>query len=141
MDPENEPLIEYTYGYESIQSSRVAASIFSLFVALIHLYMGGPDVITPLRHSALPIDIRAILEGVWHITSAFLLFSAYIFWTSPPVVVRKFAVLWLLSSCALAAVAVRTYSGWSALLFCPQWFLMLFGGLLGIYASDYSRIR
>lgn len=139
---ESEPLFQSpVYGYDTIQSSRVAASVYALFVALLHLFMGGSEVIVPLRHSGLPPDTRAILEGVWHVTSTFFLLSAYVFWTSPANVVRKFAVLWLLSACAFSAVAIRTYGGFSALLYVPQWFLMLFGGLLGVYASDYSRPR
>lgn len=58
------------------QISLTAAAALMALTALVHLFAGGPEVMTPLRDAALHPVLWLYILLTWHFVSAFLILSA-----------------------------------------------------------------
>ncbi|MBD3166947.1 hypothetical protein GF324_10135 [bacterium] len=57
----------------------LAAAILNLLSALVHTFVGGPEVMTPFRALEFNLENKAILHTVWHLVTITLFFTTAVF--------------------------------------------------------------
>ena len=58
----------------------LAAGLMSVTV-FVHVFMGGPEIMKPLRAAGLPPVVRAVMDVVWHgVTLVLICLAAALFW-------------------------------------------------------------
>lgn len=83
---------------------KIAAALAAL-TAAIHIIVGGQDALTPTLAAGLSAPAEGAMHAVWHMVSAFLLWSAFAFWRGGAVAVH-FGVLWLISAAVFIYVGI-----------------------------------
>ncbi|NVD97667.1 hypothetical protein [Massilia sp. BJB1822] len=107
------------------------------FTAIVHIFMGTPEVYQPLLSSSLPQPISLLLLACWHLVSVVLVASgAALLWGALPnnrshasILALFVSVTWLVFGLVFIAIAV-TFQGLSGLAVLPQWTLLLPVGVL-----------
>ena len=112
---------------------RRASYILAFVTAVVHMFLGGSDTLSPMIASDLPDYVRTTFEAVWHFITLFLLVSAYVFWkggeTRPLV-----AVLWLIFAFVFFMV-VLWRMGPFGLITLPHWLFIGLAGGAGLLAA------
>lgn len=121
---------------------RLVVAGLALATALVHLLVGGSDVVDVLLASALDDTTKYTLYAVWHMVSLVLFGSAWVYGlgaspsraaTQRPLL-RFIALLWVTFGLLFLGVAALR-ADLHALFQLPQWMLLLPVGLLGLYAT------
>jgi hypothetical protein len=126
----------------------LSAGILATFTALVHIFVGTPEIQQPLLSSALPAPISLLLLACWHLVSVALLVSgAALLWCALqanrgragilPIVI---SLMWLLFGLVFVVVAV-SFQGSAGLAVLPQWVLLLPVGLLAGVAGLRSTCQ
>ena len=104
----------------------IIAAGLSLATAGIHVFMGGPEIHTPVKSTNLPEDQRAIWSVLWHFVSwIFVLFGGVLAWLG----ITGFAApvaLALIAATLLGFTILFLWYGWVRLgsfVRLPQWTL------------------
>ncbi len=109
------------------------AGIIALLTAIVHTIGGQLDLINPLIQSSVNNQVELELIAVWHMVTAFLFVSAFIFLRAARQVKWQqqlpafLGILYLLFS--ISFVVVSTVYG----RFAPQWILLLPVGILALW--------
>ncbi|MEM9427341.1 MAG: hypothetical protein AAGA06_11640 [Pseudomonadota bacterium] len=102
-----------------------AACLFAL-TALIHAFVGGPEINAPVQSSGLDPVVRAVSAVVWHaLTALFLILAAGLAWAARH---SNPALIWVTLALNLAFVAIFLTLGFIALgnaVEMPQWTLFV----------------
>lgn len=115
---------------------RALSAILALLVAAVHIAIGGTDSLAVMLAAGIDPTAEGALHASWHIVSAFLIWSAVMFWTGGTTA-RHFAGLWI--AAAVIFIAVDLWQlGPSGLWVNPQWALL---GPIGILAWISSQGR
>ncbi len=121
------------------------SALIAAFTAIVHIFAGGADVVSPLLSSTLASEPKHTLYAVWHMVSVVLVFSTIaLFVGSLPRHVQAasylvifISMLWLVFGIVfLVVVAIQSESGW--LFKLPQWVLLLPVGFLGLWGNATS---
>ena len=103
-----------------------AAALLMGLTTLIHVFMGGPEVMTPTRASDLSRLVRAVLDVVWHgITVVLACLAAALLWLAFH---DNMALLWLVCAIQIGFAALFLWYGarqLRSLWPMPQWILFL----------------
>jgi hypothetical protein len=51
-------------------------SVLAAFTACVHVFVGTPEIATPLLNSSLALEVSFLLYACWHLVSVVLAFSA-----------------------------------------------------------------
>jgi hypothetical protein len=120
------------------------AGALAALTALVHVFVGTPEIHQPLLSSSLPQPISLLLLACWHLVSvALAVSSAALLWAALPAnrgraksMVLAVSVMWLLFGLVFVAIAV-SFQGVRGLAMLPQWGLLLPVGILsGIAARN-----
>jgi len=103
----------------------LAAGLMSMTI-FVHVFMGGPEIMKPLRAAVLPPVVRAVMDVVWHgVTVVLICLAAALFWLT-----------WN-DNMALLMIVVAIQIGFAGLFICygvtqlrslwpmPQWIIFL----------------
>lgn len=115
----------------------VSAGALAVLTALVHVFVGTPEIHQPLLSSSLPQPIGLLLLACWHLVSvALAVSSAALLWAALPAnrgrgrpTVLVVSVMWLLFGLVFVAIAVF-FQGAAGLAVLPQWLLLLPVGIL-----------
>lgn len=125
----------------------LSTSLLAAFTAVIHIFVGTPEIEGPLLQSALPQEVSLLLYACWHLVSVTLTLSAVAFFisartidTSPQHMTKLLSYMWLCFGLVFIAVALL-YSDVSMLIKLPQWTLLLPVGALGLWGSSNKRFK
>lgn len=103
----------------------VAAGLMTLTV-FIHIFMGGPVIMLPVRRSSLPRLVRAVMDVVWHgVTVVLICIAGGLFWLTWH---QNPALLWALSAIQIGFAALFIWYGLHQLrnlYMMPQWVIFL----------------
>jgi hypothetical protein len=113
---------------------RIAAAALATLTAAIHIFVGGNDALAPMLAAGLPAPAEGAMHAVWHMVSAFLLWSALAFWRGGATAVH-FAALWLISAVIFIYVGLWQ-DGLNGLVVNPQWTILTVTGALAL-AGEY----
>jgi hypothetical protein len=124
------------------------AALLTAFIAAVHLFAGGADVVAPLLASSLAEEPRLTLYAVWHLVSVTLVLSAIALYVSAlpqhAIAARYLAlfisILWLGFGVVFLVIA-STQPGEGLFFKIPQWTLFLPVGLLGLWGFFSRPIR
>lgn len=112
------------YGMEKPVLNRptLAASVTMALTFLVHVFVGGPELYTPLRASGLPAIGTSTFSVIWHFTSVHLLLLA----TALGYLARhKNAALWLFVFASMTSFGVLFIgygiADFRSLWVLPQW--------------------
>lgn len=111
------------------------------FTAAVHLFIGTPEIHSPLLDSSIPREIALLLYACWHLVSVALASSAAVLFAAAyavnqdrwVVAVRHVGAMWLLFGLTFVAVALA-FGGLPMLARLPQWVLLVPVGLLALKA-------
>ncbi len=113
----------------------LAAGLMSVTV-LIHVFMGGREVMRPLRASSLPPLVRAVMDVVWHMVTIVLIFLAaglfWLAWHDNP------ALLWVVCAIQVGFAGLFIWYGITqlhSLWQMPQWIIFLGIPALTVWAA------
>lgn len=115
---------------------RAGAALLALLTAGVHIVAGGMDSLVPMLNAGLDPVAKGAIHASWHIVSAFLLWSAQVFWKGGETA-RHFAGLWITSAAIFVAVDLWQ-SGLPGLAQNPQWIVLGPAGLLAWFAAQPS---
>lgn len=126
----------------------LAAGGLASFTALVHLFMGTPEIHGPLLSSPLPTPITLMLLMCWHLVSVALAVSGLaLLWCARPANRSRagaapavIGLMWL----GFGAVCVGGglwFQGLGGLATLPQWTLLLPVGLLAALSDRKLRRR
>ena len=115
----------------------LSAGGLATFTALVHVFVGTPEVHQPLLLSSLPQAISLLLLACWHLVSVALAVSgAALVWGALPAnrgraqaMVLVVSAMWLLFGLVFVVVAA-SFKGLAGLAMLPQWVLLLPVGVL-----------
>jgi len=103
----------------------LAASLMSVTV-LIHVFIGGREVMRPLRASSLPPLVRAVSDVVWHgVTVVLICLAAGLFWLTWH---DNPALMWMICAIQVGFAALFIWYGATQLRSLwpmPQWVIFL----------------
>jgi len=103
----------------------LAAGLMSVTV-LIHVWMGGPAVMRPLRASPLPRLVRAVMDVVWHgVTVVLICLAGGLFWLAWH---DNLVLLWMICAIQVGFAALFIWYGATqlhSLWRMPQWIIFL----------------
>jgi len=103
----------------------LAAGLMSVTV-LIHVLMGGPEIMKPLRSSDLSRLVRAVMDVVWHgITIVLIYLAAGLFWLAWH---DNPALMWMICAIQVGFAALFIWYGATQLRSLwpmPQWVIFL----------------
>ncbi|WGG52852.1 hypothetical protein [Rugamonas sp. DEMB1] len=123
----------------------LAATLLATFTALLHTFVGTPEIEGPLLQSGLPSEVSLLLLACWHLVTAALVISALALglalrptaaWARATV--RLVSYLWLSFGTVFVLVDL-IYVGPAMLLRLPQWVLLLPVGALGLWGARVDR--
>ena len=123
-------------------------ALLAAFTAVVHIFIGTPEIEAPLLQSALPQEISLLLYACWHLVSVCLAMSAVGFFigarnandVSSQHLVKLLSVLWIAFGVVFIVVALA-YAGTPMLVKLSQWILLLPVGALGLWGSNKSFQR
>lgn len=115
---------------------KYAIVVLALFTCVLHAVVGAFDTLYASLPEDQPLAVRGTLEAVWHLLSAFLLMSAFLFWNGGASA-RLTGVVWITGAAIFVAVAVAR-GGAAGLMELPQWTLLGLTGALSIWAERKS---
>lgn len=121
---------------------RLGAAGIAALTAVVHLFVGTPEIQAPLLQSALPQEVRLMLLLCWHLVSVALALSALaLAWAAAPLrqpvagpLVAFVGGLWLLFA-LVAVVLALALVGPPGLLVLPQWILLAPVGVLALLGA------
>jgi hypothetical protein len=116
---------------------RKAGAILAALTAAIHIIAGGQDALKPALAAGLSAPAEGAIHAVWHMVSAFLLWSAFAFWRGGAAAVH-FGVLWLISAAIFVYVGLWQ-DGLNGLLVNPQWTILTMTGALVLLTERFAR--
>lgn len=124
----------------------LSAGILATFTALVHVFVGTPEIQQPLLSSSLPAPLSLLLLACWHLVSVALVVSGLaLAWCAlranrarAGILPLVISLMWLLFGLVFVAVALA-YLGTAGLALLPQWVLLLPVGLLAGIAGLRSR--
>jgi hypothetical protein len=103
----------------------VAAGLMSVTV-FVHVLMGGPEIMTPLRAAGLPPLVRAVMDVVWHgVTVVLICSAAALFWLTWN---QNMALTMTVSAISIGFAALFIWYGitqLNTLWQMPQWIVFL----------------
>lgn len=112
-----------------------AAALMGITV-LIHIFMGGPEVMAPIRKSSLHKVVRAVADVVWHgVTVVLIVIAAGLAWIA---FYPNPALLWALSAIQIGFAGLFIWYGLrhlGSLKPMPQWIIFLAVPALSIWGS------
>jgi len=92
----------------------------------VHIFMGGPEIMKPLRASGLHPVIRAVMDVVWHaVTVVLICLAAALFWLAWN---ENMALLLIVNAIQIGFGALFIYYGATQLRSLwpmPQWVIFL----------------
>lgn len=117
----------------------LASGLLAAFSAVLHTFVGTPEIQAPLLQSNISQPISLLLYACWHLVTVTLVLSAVaLIWSARPnsrdsagALPAFVSLLWLLFGVVFVAVALL-FSGPSTLLVLPQWVLLIPVGILGL---------
>jgi hypothetical protein len=120
------------------------AGYLAAFTAAVHTFAGTYEVHTPLLTSALPKTLSLLLYACWHLVTAALCLSALALLApssrkplhSYAVLAHAIGIAWTSFGLVFIAVALLFGDSPSALLWLPQWVLLLPVGGLALHGSS-----
>jgi hypothetical protein len=115
---------------------RAGAALLAMLTAGVHIVAGGMDSLVPMLNAGLDPVAEGAIHASWHIVSAFLLWSAPVFWKGGETA-RHFASLWIVLAAIFVAVDLWQ-SGPGGLVQNPQWLVLGPTGLLAWFAARPS---
>jgi len=103
----------------------LAAGLMSLTV-LVHVFLGGPEIMPPVRKASIPAHVRAVMDVIWHgITVVLICIAGGLFWLTWH---DNTALLWVLSAIQIGFGLLFLWYGarqlrnlWTM----PQWVIFL----------------
>ncbi len=121
----------------------LSAAVLSLFTAIVHTFIGTPEIEEPLINSSLPLEVSLLLYACWHIVTVTLAMSAVAFFIAARIeptehtqyLAKLMAYMWILFGLVFIVIALG-YSDTSMLLKLPQWSLLLPVGALGLWGCS-----
>lgn len=116
---------------------RAGAALLALLTSGMHIVAGGMDSLVPMLNAGLDPVAEGAMHASWHIVSAFLMWSALVFWKGGEAA-RHFAGLWVVSAAIFVAVDLWQ-SGPHGLEQSPQWIVLGPTGFLAWFASGSSK--
>lgn len=118
----------------------LVTSLIAAFTACVHVFVGTPEIATPLLNSSLALEVSFLLYACWYLVSVALAFSAVAFFVSAlprysqPARMLALFVSWLWLAFGVVFVIVGFFGANGTLLFkLPQWTLLLPVGILGLF--------
>ena len=113
----------------------VAAGLMTLTV-FVHIFMGGPEIMPPVRSAKLPRHVRAVMDVIWHgITVVLICIAGGLFWLTwnqnPP-------LLWTLSAIQVGFAGLFIWYGVRQLrnvYMMPQWVIFLGVPVLSLWGA------
>lgn len=118
-----------------------AAGALMVLTTAVHVFVGGPEVMTPVFASALDPTVRAVLHVVWHGVTVMLAFAAiallWLSWHSDntPLMVFVTAVQLGFAALFLAIGIGELGSVW----LMPQWVVFLLVPALTLFGWRATR--
>ena len=113
---------------------RRTAALLALLTAGVHTILGGLDSLMPLLEAGIDPVAEGALHASWHIVGAFLLWSAFAFWTGGAIA-KHFAGLWIVSAVIFIGVDLWQ-SGLPGLIQNPQWVILGPVGLMAWFSAS-----
>lgn len=107
--------------------------------AAAHTILGTLDTLIPVMQTDLPIFVRGTMWAAWHMVSAFLILSTYVFWKGGDGA-RYFAWIYLVAAALFVVTGLRM-QGLYGLITLPQWVLLAPGGIAALIAERRLFIR
>jgi hypothetical protein len=124
----------------------LVTSLLAAFTACVHIFVGTPEIATPLLNSSLALEVSFLLYACWHLVSVVLAFSAVAFFVSAlpryiqPARMLALFVSWLWLAFGAVFVVIGFFGAGGTLLFkLPQWTLLLPVGMIGIFGCAQAR--
>lgn len=124
----------------------LVTSLIAAFTACVHVFVGTPEIATPLLNSSLALEVSFLLYACWYLVSVALAFSAVAFFVSAlprysqPARMLALFVSWLWLAFGVVFVIVGFFGANGTLLFkLPQWTLLLPVGILGLFGCALKR--
>ena len=126
--------------------SLLLAGVLAAFTAIVHVFVGTPEIAQPLLRSALAPEVSYLLYACWHLVSCALVLSALALVASALPRYRQSTYtlalfvswLWLAFGAVFVAVGITAAHG-SLLFKLPQWTLLLPVGALGLLGCARAR--
>ncbi|MCF6232888.1 MAG: hypothetical protein L3J36_07310 [Rhodobacteraceae bacterium] len=116
----------------------LAAGLMSVTV-LIHVLMGGPEIMMPLRESGLHPVIRAVMDVIWHaITLVLICMAVALFWLAWN---PNTALLMIVSAISVGFGVLFIWYGLTqlqSLWTMPQWIVFLGVPALAVWGARAS---
>lgn len=102
------------------------AAVLMTLTIFVHVLMGGPEIMKPLRQAPLPRLVRAVMDVIWHgITVVLICLSGGLFWLTwhdnPPLLWMVCAVQVGFATLFIWYGAAQLRSLWPM----PQWVIFL----------------
>lgn len=123
-------------------------ALLAALTASVHIFIGTPEIETPLLQSSMPHELSLLLYVCWHLVSIILVFSSVIFFLAARTAfhikyqytAKLLSLLWLSFGFAFIVIAMWD-SGTSMLIKLPQWILFLPIGALGFWGSSNTSFQ
>lgn len=112
----------------------LAAGLMSITV-LVHVFLGGPEIMPSVRKASIPRYVRAVMDVIWHAITVVLICIAgglfWLVWHDNP------ALLWVLCAIQIGFAGLFIWYGarqLRTLWIMPQWVVFLGVPALSVYA-------
>ncbi|MEE9330265.1 MAG: hypothetical protein V3V30_09020 [Parvularculaceae bacterium] len=103
-------------------------TLLSALTALVHIIIGGADSLQPTLAADLPLIAEAAMHACWHIISALLLWSIFVFWRGGKMAL-DFGLFWIVAALVFIYVGL-VQGGVDGLMLSPQWTILGGTGIL-----------
>ena len=118
----------------------LAAAMVFFLTALIHAFLGGPEVNAPVQESALDPVVRAVMAVAWHaLTALFLALAAALAWAARrpnPALLLLGLVLSGSFVAIFGAIGIAQLGNVTAM---PQWTLFAMTSVLLVWGLTRDR--
>ncbi len=113
----------------------LAAGLMTTTV-FVHVFLGGPEIMPPVRKAAIPVQVRAVMEVIWHGITVVLICIAgglfWLVWNDNP------ALLWVISAIQVGFGGLFIWYGARQLRnlwVMPQWVVFLGVPALSVWGA------
>lgn len=113
-----------------------AAAVLMALTTLVHVFLGGPEVMVPARAAPLPRLVRTVLDVVWHgVTVVLLCLAAALGWLAFH---DNAALLWMVCGIQIGFAGLFVWYGLTRLRSLwpmPQWIIFMAVPALAIWGA------